>query len=820
MSLETKALSRGIKRIFAIPRLSLSLIIALGSTLGAVLCVIAIASALIVKPLPGVSNSHQLQAIKMDVSFGGALTIPVFTPHIVNHASTYFKDVGEWAAINASKKQITLDEIDYATTYFTASSNITDVLGTKLLRGQAVDSNAEKDQVWISNSLWKSAFSGLDSTIGKSIIIQEKTYIIAGILEDVLAIKSSQELLAQQVWFISNYEKAVGFTDGRLGSNALESVIVKLRTPQTVMPNEQEIKEWFSTYIDTEITVPDMKSFISSMPLSVQTEDFRANFLSDNYQLVVALIVTVVGLLLMATLNLINLFLTHYQQRNKEFSIQLSVGASPWRLRWLMILENLPSFIFAGVFGVLLSGWLIKALPLFTNKSLPLLSEISIDTITLVSGFIIIVTLAILFGCLALIDINKNQLMTNLTSSGKGTITQSNHWFTRSLMVLQLSIASLLVTGSVMLAQNSYDFVNKDIGIEPRFNQQLQFNILDQVWKEKLWKEKFNGGEYQQILQRLTDIIEQEIPNSQVVLASPGGALSSNVRIMSVSNSDKPEQQVTYKSLPLGEHYFSTHGIDFRAGQAITKQQIDDNELLAIIDETFAQTLYPDTDYQDIIGKKLPFGGDDARVVNGIVENIGFSSRGLMSTMYTNVHPMGDQITLSISLPEETTLSLEQLKPKFDKLFPRLELVKVESLDSIWREMTASQRLNLMVLVAITFLTLVLAAIGISGLTLMATHQKKYELAIRMATGATQLSLIKFISKEMGILLTIGLIIGFLLSVFGYETIKENIKLLPEFNWLTLTILDIGLVVVVLLSVLIPTWRVIKQDPLSALRQE
>jgi len=819
MSLETKALSRGIRRIFAIPRLSLSLIIALGSTLGAVLCVIAITSALIIKPLPGVSNAHQLRIINMDVKFGGTLTIPVFTPHIVNHARSYFKDLGQWAAINASKKQITLNEIDYATTYLNASSNITDVLGTKLIKGQAVDKNAEESQIWISNSLWKSAFSGLDSAIGQSITIEEKTYIIAGILEDVLAIKSSQELLVQQVWFISNYEKAVGFTDSRLGSNSLESVIFKPMTPQTQVPSEKEIKEWFTNYIDTEITIPDMKIFISNMPLIVQTEDYRANFLSDNYQLVIALIVTVVGLLLMATLNLINLFLTHYQQRNKEFSIQLSVGASSWRLRWLMILENLPSFVFAGIFGVLLSGWLIKALPLFTNKSLPLLSEISIDLITLGAGFIIIVILAVIFGCLSLIDINKNQLMTNLTSSGKGTITQSNHWFTRSLMVLQLSIASLLVTGSVMLAQNSYDFVNKDIGIEPRFNQQLEFDILDQAWQEKLSKEKFNGGEYQQILQRLTEIAEKEIPNSQVVLTSPGGALTSIIRIMSVSHSDKPEQQITYKALPLGEHFFETHGIDFRAGQTLTQQQIDDNELLVVIDETFAQTLYPDTDYKDIIGKKLPFG-NDARIVNGIVENTSFSSSGLMPSMYINAHPVGNKIILSISLPEEMTLSLEQLKPKFDKLFPRLELVKVESLYSIWRESTASQRLNLMVLVAITFLTLVLAAIGISGLTLMATHQKKYELAIRMATGATQFSLIKFIGKEMGILLTAGLVIGFLLSVFGYESIKESIKLLPEFNWLTLTILDIGLAIVVLLSVLIPTWRVIKQDPLSALRQE
>ena len=102
----------------------------------------------------------------------------------------------------------------------------------------------------------------------------------------------------------------------------------------------------------------------------------------------------------------------------------------------------------------------------------------------------------------------------------------------------------------------------------------------------------------------------------------------------------------------------------------------------------------------------------------------------------------------------------------------------------------------------------------------MTTHQKKYELAIRMATGARQSSLMRFVVKDTMWILITGLLIGFTLSVFGYDWLKENISLLPEFNWLTLGSLDIGLVIVVLLSVLIPTWRVIRQDPLSALRQE
>ncbi|OIQ47944.1 MAG: hypothetical protein BM565_03795, partial [Gammaproteobacteria bacterium MedPE] len=86
MSLALKSLGRGVKRIISVPRLSLSLIIALGSTLGAVLCVTAIVSALIVKPLPGVSNAPLLKDLELNVTFGGSFKLDFITAHSLHHA--------------------------------------------------------------------------------------------------------------------------------------------------------------------------------------------------------------------------------------------------------------------------------------------------------------------------------------------------------------------------------------------------------------------------------------------------------------------------------------------------------------------------------------------------------------------------------------------------------------------------------------------------------------------------------------------------------------------------------------------------------------
>ena len=69
-------------------------------------------------------------------------------------------------------------------------------------------------------------------------------------------------------------------------------------------------------------------------------------------------------------------------------------------------------------------------------------------------------------------------------------------------------------------------------------------------------------------------------------------------------------------------------------------------------------------------------------------------------------------------------------------------------------------------------------------------------------------------------MLVIGLGLGFSLSVFGYEQLQNNLTMLPDFNGLAMSILDVGLILIVVLSVIIPAWRVISSDPMQALRED
>ena len=136
------------------------------------------------------------------------------------------------------------------------------------------------------------------------------------------------------------------------------------------------------------------------------------------------------------------------------------------------------------------------------------------------------------------------------------------------------------------------------------------------------------------------------------------------------------------------------------------------------------------------------------------------------------------------------------------------------------QEQTLEQRVSLWVVLTMTGLTLLLAAIGVAGLTQMTTNHRKYELAIRMAMGAKQAKLVGHILKDALWMLVVGLGIGFIISVVGYEQIKAQLEMMPSFDWLAMSVLDMGLIAVVLLSVTTPAWRIIKADPMMALRQD
>ncbi len=830
MSLFKKSLYQGIIRVFSLPRLSVPLILTLGLTLGAVLSVISISSTLLYQPLQGIKNEASLQTFDYQFKMSETLSVSYWNMNRLADFSEQFGDLGEWAGVAPSEQDVVVNNTTFATTRYDASSNILSVLGSQLLLGDNVTIESTEKYVWISKSLWENAYAGVKSVIGKQITITNQNYIIAGVIEDVMAIKSNRSVLPQQVWFIANLAKVKTQPDsvGNI-SNDIETLILKSANGQAKLPSQAQVDAWLEDYVTRNVDGEQVQMFLDFMNSTkkiAKGNTYRSNMLGETEGLLIALFTAVIGLLLMATLNLLNLFIAHYQGRTKEFAIQISLGASLTKMRLLVLLENLPSFILAAMTGLLVTGWAIKSLPLIAGDSLPMIDAININSTTILASITIIFALSVLFSSLALVDIDKHALGNNLNSSGKGIQAQSNQWLSRVLMVLQLSIASILLTASVMIAMQSYQAVYQDTGYDIGNSYEIGITVSDDEYITQLNTfDSYGKSEAKQFLDGISNLIEQEVSNSQVIIPNYG-PLSDSLRVNAFRD-EASGTRVIHQIKTLGPEYFSTFKIPVLAGANVSQAQIDNDEDRIVIDENMAKTLFSNFSYQEIIGKTIQMSPDASTppsIVTGVVANTlsrtGITEEiGLPSVYSHRVRP-GSTMQFTVMLPAGKTLTPAMLENELKRQFPRLTNLTVQSLTDIWQRQTLNQRLSLWIVLAMTGLTLFLAAIGVAGLTQMTTNHRKYELAVRMATGAKQAKLVNFILKDAVSMLVVGLGLGFIISVFGYQQVSQSLEMLPDFDWLAMASLDIALVIIVILSVIMPAWRVISSDPMQALREE
>jgi predicted permease len=831
MSLMKKALFNGVARVFSLPRLSIPLILTLGLTLGAVLSVVAISSTLLYQPLQGVKNESTLQTFQYRLKMSESLSVSYWNMNRLASFSERFADLGEWAGITPNDQDVAINESIYPTTSFNASNNILAVIGAKLLLGDDVTMASPAKYVWISESLWRSAYGGTKSVLGKQLIANNQHFIIAGVIEDVMAINSNQEILNQQIWFISDLNEVKTQPDnpGNV-NNDLGYLIVKSSNGQANLPTLAQADEWLVDYIAKNVEGDDRQmilDFLTNTNKEVISQSYRSNMLGETEDLIIALFAAVIGLLLMATLNLLNLFIAHYQGRTKEFALQISLGASLLKMRTLVLLENLPSFLLSAITGLLVTGWALNSLPLIAGDSMPMIDSIAINKTTIIASFVIIIILSLIFSALALVDIDKKALANNLNSSGKGLQAQSNQWLSRVLMVVQLSIASVLLTASVMVTIQSYQAVYQDLGYEIGNAYNVSLNIADDEYITQLrdW-DKYQDSEVKTLLADVSALIESKVTDSHVVIPD-FAPLSDSLQVRAFQNQENNGQRVIYQVRSLSHDFFSIFNIEMLAGANLTQAQIDNDEERIVIDENMAKTMFPTLTNDDVIGKTIQLNSSSEGppfIVTGVVANTigqtGIAEPLGLPAVYSHRIDGGSNLQFTVMMPEGKVISAEMIDTELKRQFPRLTNLQVKGLTDVWQEQTLNQRVSLWIVLTMTGLTLFLAAIGVASLTQMTTNHRKYELAVRMATGAKQMKLVNFILKDAFWMLVVGLGLGFVASVLSYQQLEQQLEMLPSFNWLAMSLLDVGLIIIVMLSVFMPAWRVISSDPMQALRQE
>lgn len=821
MRLYINAFKQGVARVFTLPRLSVPLISTLGLTLAAVLTVVAVANTLLFKPLPDIDETD-LHEITLNLEFNEGLTVPFFSDlRRVASAKQHWGKQLDWGYISPNNTTINVANSEISVTTFSASAGSPEILGLKLLSGQSSTIENAKEGVWISKSLWQSVFSNATDMAGMTLRLEGNDYPVFGVFENYTSLNSVNlnDGMLSQVWRFQTLDDSLALPDT---INLNLGPIAVVRGPKSALPQVSDLESWFVDYVNNDIAVERAREFLLSKKINGGVTSYRDAFIGDSEQLVFVLVVAMVCLLIMACLNLLNLFIAHYQSRSKEFSIQLCMGASVGKLRRLIFVENLPKFLMATLLGLIAAGWLIQALPILAGDNLPLLDQISVDSSSVVVALIFIVLINLVFATIALLYVDKMALTDSLNSSGKGTPAQQKQMISKVLMVIQLSLACVLLTAASVSVKDSYNNAYRNLGYSMPNAFEVSMQINDDTWRTSLEEfETYQGSEWQQLRQALTERLSALGGEVFDINTLP---LTDNVSMSAYPDPDTGDS-VMFRPMMWAPNMLSAFDIELLAGRDLTKGDIGLPNIL--ISKSFAAERAGETEWVSMVGQEIKMSerADDIYKVVGIVDDIVPMPSWSLNLDAPEVYFSSptrirfNSLSAVVIMPYGEVLTQKSVAHLLDGMDARLGELSLVSMSERWEAITQATRLNMIVIAGLALLTLVLAIIGVSGLSQMTAGQRSYELAVRMATGAKQVQLLQLLMKDSLWILIVGLSIGAIAGVVAYQYIVEMLGNAPSLDWTATAIINIALALAMLISVAVPGWRVIRKDPMRTLRE-
>lgn len=810
-----RALLSGFNRIFTLPRLSVPFTLILGLTLSAMLLVVTIAHQALLKPLPNIVDEQQLTHVDIKLQMSEKVSLSFLTMEVFAYFERDLADFGQWALLSTRSEKVQLNDTLLEVESFYGSLGTLSTLGTPVIYGQQPSADNVSSGVWISKSIWQNSFNSDPQIHKQTLLLQNKPQPILGVVADIVAIPNSSNLNTEQIWQFTDQTQFLG----NKSDSSQFSLSNRLLLRQHKAISIESIEQWVNNYIDTE-TSEQQKTFYKAAPLKVSISSFRDSINGSLTSLTGILFFAAAALLLMACLNLSNLFIAHYQSRNKEFAIQISLGAPINRLRRIAMLENLPIFVIAAIIGLITAAWLVRALLyLYPNPSF-MLQQLSIDLPTIGVALVIVLLLNAIFALLITVDVKKSALCKTLNNSGKGTPAQQNQWLSKGLMILQLAIASIIVVSAIMSVKQSYQLINQDLGYHLKNSYEITIPFKDQ--SELVSFRESKGDELTQLTESLAAKVQQQVAVEQVIF-TPQSPISNSFSISMYMDEDTGQAQ-TIATRGLSENYFDAYDIKFLAGRNLTAEEIRNNENKVVIEQAYAEHLAKDEPWQNIVNSQIKLTGneDDWFTVVGIVNNTvntPGSKQDFMPTLYKARSINSNTLSFQVQLAQGESLTLTDVQQAIGNIDPRFGEIELQYLPDMIAEGTRNQRIVLWLNIGVTLLVIGLAAIGIAGLSQMNAAKMRYELAIRMATGASQKNLLTLMVKQASTVLLAGIGLGFVLSAVLYTKLQPSTNLIPEFSWSGMFMIDLLLAAVMLLATAIPVWKVIKNQPMQALRE-
>jgi putative ABC transport system permease protein len=691
------------------------------------------------------------------------------------------------------------------------TSNFFGVLGVSAAQGRLFDesdarANAAATAV-VSYGFWMRELGGAPAAVGQTISLGQQPFTVIGVLP-----ADFRYMTPADVYVLLEPQVAANYR-GMQSRNTRTTLfaLARLKPGVTVTVARAEMET-----IAAALVVEYGKT---SKGIDVQLLPLAERIVGDTGPTLTVLAGAVTLLLLIACVNLTVLQLNRSASRAHEFSIRAAIGGSRASLVRQLLIEQGLLVLIGGVLGALAGAALLTGLLSLAPREIPRLDEIRLDVVVLSWAALFSCACALVFGVVPALKASGISGQELVVRSGRGS-TRSASSLRRALTIAEIAVATVLLSGSGLMVHTMLRLARVDPGFDPRNLQSFMFSLTGPQWPDAR-KQVF----FDRLVDRLRAVPGVENAGLTYSLPSFGSrwwqvfSMPGKTAEYWISVGEFPNAGM----VPVTAGYFETVRIPLVNGRYFDRSDTLESLPVAIVTRSLARKHWPN---EDPIGKQIrqgfpsePFG--PWRTIVGVVGDI--RQEGVDREISPQVFMPIVQVprtTLFAIVRTRGSVSSSSLEAALHDLEPAVPAFNDRTLDQVMREASSRRRIAMVVLSVFGGVAVLLAAIGLYGAIAQGVAERRREIGVRMALGATRDQVLGLFLRQGLIVVTVGIGSGLLGATAAARSLTSLVFGVTPRDPATLGAVAALLTVVTLLASYMPARIATRVDPSEALRSE
>ena len=693
---------------------------------------------------------------------------------------------------------------------FSVSTDFFRVLGASPLLGRtftAEDDLADDDVVILSYGLWRRKFGGDPSVIGQTIKLDMfwgNSFKVVGVMPPDFQFPERSEL-----WIHAS------FTDPPTHADTHIFRAIGLLKPGVALAQAQAELDGHAQGLAEEYPQSNAGWNLNLVSLS--------DYIFGKTRVALYVLLGAVGfVLLIACTNIANLQLVRALHRRREIAVRTAVGASPARIIRQLLTESLLLSLCGGVVGLLLAFWGIRLLHAFGPQSIPRLSDVGINTGTLLFAAFVSLATGVLFGIAPALYVSKADLNELLKEGGRSATTSPAGKRARNLLVVsQMALALMLLVGAGLLMKSFIRLREVSLGFAPENILTLSISLTRADYPQADPRRTLF---FKEAIARVAAL--RGVTSVGAISHLPLGGRGVNMKFATAGDvSANAEASADLRVI--SPDYFSALRIPVPRGRPFNDLDTDKTPPVIIINESFARLFFPGL---DPVGRRLTINGLGPPSPSFRGEIVGVAGdvrhRGLeedarpemyISYLQNTVWPVMNLVVQTDGDPDVLVPAVRREIEAIDKGQP---VFNVKTMEELLADSVAQRRFNMLLLASFALLALSLAVIGIYGVMSYMVSLRTHEIGVRMALGAQGSDVLKLVVGQGALLIIAGTIIGLAGALALTPVMQSLLYGVSPTDPSTFAIVILVLAFTSLFACYIPARRATKVDPLNALRHD